>query len=342
MNRLFYLTIILGLLLIILNIFFDLSWIPEIDKNKDSLIWILTVLSKTCSTVGLALLLGNLTKLFNKKDEQEKDNKRKQEINDIVNNIDKNISQLIISKDFLRSLSDTEKRNVIATLLTPENSSLNEHSNIKQYLDAKSNNYLNFFNINFRSNFTVNIKVNKDKNKNKYVSKYEISYRIYKIDDKYQPVSIVFDKETDNIKTIIKDNHGNKLKTLKKPKDDYGNKGDNKYIFTIPEEYYIYPFLTIEREVKEWGHTHWITLYWNSLTPIDGIIYTVTCNSGIIKEHRIFDNENYYNAPKIDENRKTLTIKSSQWLDPYTGISVVIADESDDDDLPPICNDSDD
>ena len=99
--------------------------------------------------------------------------------------------------------------------------------------------------------------------------------------------------------------------------------------------------MTIEREIKEWGHAHWITLYWNSLTPIDGITYTVTCNSGIIKEFHIFDNLNLYNTPKIDENRKSLTIKSSQWLDPYTGISVIVADESEDDDLPLISPDND-
>lgn len=330
MNRLFYLTTILGLLLIILNIYFDLSWIPEIDKNKESLIWVITVLSKASSTIGLALLLGNLTKLFNKKDEQEKEIRRKQEL-----------EQIIISKDFLHSLSDDEKRNVIATLLTPENNSLNSHSNIKEYLDAKSNKYLNFFNINFRSHFEVTIKVNKDKNKNKYVSKYEISYRIYKINDNYQPVLVAFEKESEIIRTIIKDNQGTKLKTLKDTKKDYENMGNNKYCFNIPEEYHKYPFLTIEREIKEWGHTHWITLNWNSLTPIDGITFKVECHCGIIKEFQIFDNKDFYDIPKIENNRKSLTVKSSRWLDPYTGICVIIADESADDDLQPISNDND-
>lgn len=155
MNRMLYLTTILGLLLIILNIFFDLSWIPKIDNSSDSLIWVLTVISKTSSTIGLALLLGNLTRLFNKKDEQEKEEKRKQEIGEVIDNSNEFIKQTIISKDFMHTLSDQEKRNIISIIIAPNSSSLNNNSNIKIYLENKTSSYLKFFNKNFRTNFNV-------------------------------------------------------------------------------------------------------------------------------------------------------------------------------------------
>ena len=321
---LFFVTIILGLVLIIFNIFLDLSLIPEIDseeENKQSVIWVLTIISKASSTVGLALILSNLTKLFNKKEEEEREIKRKEEIEGIIKNT-------VISKEFIRMYSDDEKKNIIAKLLTPDNSSLSRHSNIKEYLDAKSDKYLNFFNINFRSRMNIDIRVSKDKNSSRFKAEYTISYRIYKINKKYEPLCILSEKDHNNLKTVIQDCEGKILKTLELNdlKEDNG-----KYLYNIPEEYNDHNFLIVERYITEYGHSHWISLYWRSLTPIDGIDYKVNCTDGIIKENIIFDNEGLYNEPTISEDRKSLTIKSSQWLDPYTGISVIIADPSNDD-----------
>ena len=203
MNRLFYLTTILGLLLIILNIFLDLSYIPEIPLDKHSLKWILTVLSKASSTIGLALLLGNLTKIFNKKDEKEKETSRKNELLDII-------ESTVVSKSFLQTLSTDAKKDIIAKLLTPENNSLNKHSNVQEYLNAKSDKYLNFFNINFRSNMNIDIKITKEDSSttSRYVARYKIYYRIYKINEHYQPIYITSEKDHKILDTILKDNEG--------------------------------------------------------------------------------------------------------------------------------------
>ncbi|MBP1559842.1 MAG: hypothetical protein J6C96_01170 [Oscillospiraceae bacterium] len=323
MNRLFYLTTILGLLLIILNIFFDLSFIPEIPLYKQSLRWILTVISKASSTIGLALLLGNLTKLFNKKDEEEKESSRKKELTDIVVNT-------VVSKNFLQTLSTDNKKDIIFKLLTPENNSLNKHSNVQEYLNAKSDKYLNFFNINFRSNMNIDIKVSKDisSTTDRYVAKYKIFYRIYKIDEHYQPIYIMSEKSHKILDTVLKDNEGKKLKTIK---GEDLTQHNGSYVYEIPKEYYKYNFITVERTVIEYGYSHWISVNWRSLTPIEGIILNVSCESGIIKEYQIFDNISLYDEPDLSEDRKNITIKSSQWLDPHTGICLIIANPSVDD-----------
>lgn len=175
--------------------------------------------------------------------------------------------------------------------------------------------------------------VNKDSKSQKFVSKHTLSHRIYKINDEYQPVSMVLDKKTEINKTVIKDDRGKTLKSLHN--NDYTPVGDNKFDFKIPKDYHEYPFLTIEREIKEYGHEHWISLYWQSLTPIDGITYTVTCKCGIIKDYFIFDDDDLYDEPILDDERKHISIKSSQWLYPYTGICLIIADKSDDDEFDP-------
>lgn len=327
-TSLFYGTTILGLLLIIINIFFDLSWIPGVDPNNQSLKWWFTIFSKTSSTVGIALLLSNLTKLFTKKDEEEKEKNRRDEVETSLKNI-------VVSKDFLGLFSEEEKKNIIAKLLTPENDSLNKHSNIKEYLDQKSDKYLNFFNINFRSHMVIDIDVSISKHNNIdiFIARYKIYYRIYKINDKYEPICIFSEKEHVFGTTIIKNNSGEEVAKL--GKDDLIPR-DGKYYYDIPEKCNDYNFLIIERNIIEYGHPHWITINWRSLTPIEGITYKVTCKKGIIKEHHIFDNDNLYEKPELSEDRTTLKINSSQWLDPYTGISVIVANPSDDDNFPKV------
>lgn len=352
---LFYSTTILGLLLIIFNIFLDLKFIVEVSENNESLRWILTVLSKSSSTIGLALILGNLTKLFNKKDERENEEKRHREINGLVDNFEKKIEekfitgeevkneitnlvdvfvnktkQCFITKEMLCSFSEKEKKEIIAKILTPDNDALNRYSNIRDYFYQKSDKYLNFFNINFRSHMDIDIKITKDKIKQKLKAEYTISYRVYKINEKYERLCIFSEKDFDGIITTLKDSNDKQLKTLEPDELIFEN---GKYYYEIPEKYSNHNFLIIERQITEYGHPHWISIYWRSLTPIEGIKFTVKCTDGIIKESNIFDNGDLYDKPKINDDRKLLLIKSNQWLDPYTGICVIVAEPSNDDDF---------
>lgn len=351
----FYSTTILGLLLIILNIFCDLKFIDEVSENNESLRWILTVLSKASSTIGLALILGNLTKLFNKKDEKGNEEKLKQEIKGMIDSFEskvieniitkeegkKEITNLVdifvdktkecfITKELLCSFSENEKKKIIAKILTPDNDALNRHSNIRDYFYQKSDKYLNFFNINFRSHMYIDVKISKDKIKQKFKAEYTFSDRVYKINERYERLCIFSEKDYEGIITTLKDSNDKQLKTLTADELTFEN---GKYYYEIPEKYSNHNFLIIERQITEYGHPHWISIYWRSLTPIEGIKFTVKCSDGIIKESNIFDNEDLYDKAKLEDNRKSLLIKSNQWLDPYTGICVIVAEPSNDDDF---------
>lgn len=315
----------------ILNIFFDLSWIPEIDDGtNESLRWVLTIISKMSSSIGLALILGNLTKLFNKKDEDERNHKKEEEQKSLIQDLFNRIEDTIVSKVFLQSLSDEEKKKIIASLLSPKNDSLNKHSNIKEYFNTKSNNYLNFFNINFRSHMNIDVSVYQDSQDKFFYAKFKIKYRIYKINNKYEPVAVHFDKEFKELNTIIKDNNGKKLKPISF--NELIKKGET-YFYNIPNEYNEYNFLSIELTVTEKGHKHWITVHWQSLTPIDGLNLSINCCNGIVKEYKIFDNNENYSKPNLENERTLFTIESSKWLDPYTGLSVLVANQAPDDDF---------
>lgn len=322
-SRLFYGTTILGLLLIILNIYCDFSWLANIEESNYSAKWFLTLLSKTSSAVGVALLLVNLTKLFGKRDEENKAKERKEELLSTL-------TQVVVSKDNLSTLSIDDKKKIITQLISPENNSLSKHSDIEAYLSKKSDDYIRFFKKNFRSHMSIDVDVSFDGNKKVYMAKYRMSYRIYKINESYEPIYLYSEKEHELTKTEILAQDGSVLSKLKK--EDFIEE-NGKYKYNIPSEYNQYSFLKIKRVIIEYGHPHWITINWKSLTPIDGIKFSVTCSKckGIIKEYNIFDNEDLYQKPELSENMTELFIESNQWLDPYTGLFILVANKSEDD-----------
>ena len=62
------------------------------------------------------------------------------------------------------------------------------------------------------------------------------------------------------------------------------------YETRIPEKFNQYPYLLLYREIEERGYDHWTNFHWTSLTPCDGITFTLKCfDDIIIKDHLIFD-----------------------------------------------------
>ena len=300
--------VLLGILFILLSILLDFNVVPIQTKEFTKVL--ITIFSKGLSAIGVSLIVGFITRQIHKADEHEKEQQQL-----------KQLERIIISKEFLHTLSIDSKRETISTLLMPDNSSLLNHPNIKEYLNMKSEKHLKIFDNNFRTNFIINVKVYYKEEVKRFYAKYTMSYRIYKINDEFAPVETAFEKDTQIISTKIK--YNNDL-LLEVKNNDY-NKKNEIYSYTIPKEYQIYDYLCIERTIEEAGHSHWISINWKSFTPIEGINFRIECTNGIIKEYYIFDKDSLYSTPEIDEERKSLNINSSMWLDPFTGICVIIS-----------------
>ena len=126
---------------------------------------------------------------------------------------------------------------------------------------------------------------------------------------------------------ILPDGKKIKLQSEKMTKDEIEENGISvKYITTIPNEYYVHPYLTIYRIIEEEGNDHWINFHWTSLTVCDGIKFKMFCRDDItIKDCLIFDNKKFYDVIMNEENN-ILTIISTNWLDQYTGFTITASD----------------
>lgn len=307
-----------GIILVLLSIIVTLIFVPRI---KDS-IWatILGIVGSGLATVGTGFIVGYAIDVKKNTVEYTKE-------------IGNELQKIIVDKTFVRTLNDEEKLSICEKLIVPNESK--RHTDIDEYMRSKSRKFLDFFDINFRTNFTVTVEVSYDESLEKYKSKYSFSYHIYKINNEYKPINIKFEKDSSLDTTIIKNDKNKVLKKVTAGECTKEKCTDTIvkeiYSYEIPQEYYRFPFLIIERNVVEYGHKHWISLNWSSLTPIRDLRYEVICKDGLIKDYYIFDNTDLYDTPEINDDRTRLVIKSTQWVDPYTGICIIVANKSDDD-----------
>ena len=317
-KKFFRSSLFIGIILILLSALIEQIVLTSKAINSyEALKLVFKILLSVSNSIGIALIVGYWVDMVKNSE-------------DYIDFINTELQETIIQKGFIQSLSYSEKLKICENLISPNDQNINNHSNIRAYMKSQSQSFLDFFNVNFRSNYLIHVNVYKKSGH--YMAEYTMTYRIYKINQKYQPVSIVFEKDSEILSTIIKNEKGEILKSLEMSDYKTSHLDNKELVFEIPVEFYTNEFLTIERKIIENGHTHWLTLNWSNLTPIDGIYYDARCKDGIIKEFYIFNDPEGYGT-ELDNERKELIIESNQWLNSYSGFSIVIADPSEDDDF---------
>ncbi|MDE6252568.1 MAG: hypothetical protein K2M78_08015 [Lachnospiraceae bacterium] len=267
------------------------------------------------STIGIALMIGSIFDF----------SKNSQDFMDFVSSI---LKEIIISKNFLRGLEDNEKKKALEMVLTPSGNQLEQCSDIEMYFKKKISESMEMFHTNFKTNLVVKVEVKKVEN---IVQVFAVlTYRVYKIEDKYFPLVTTFERNDCNVEksSIIYDD-GVKEITEEDVTDsemEISPTNVKKFSYEIPEELYKYPYLTIKKEIVEKGYDHWTNFHWNTLTPADGITFSLTCYNDLrIQEFFIFDDEKSYNVAERAD-KKSIDIVSTVWLDKNSGFVFTISD----------------
>lgn len=271
----------------------------------------------TFRTIGIALMIGSIFDF----------SKNSNDFMEFVSNL---LKDIIISKNFLNGLDDKEKKKALEMILRPSGNQLDQCSDIGLYFKKKVDDTMGMFHTNFKTNLVV--RATAKKGEQKVVVDIELAYRVYKIEDKYFPVVTTFDRNGGNVeKTYIITEDSTidveeRLKEKENENDDVSPINVKTYEFVIPEELYKYPYLTIRKTAKEEGYDHWTNFHWNTLTPTDGINFTLECKDDLsIKEYFIFDNEELYSVDE-SEDKKKISIVSSMWLYENSGFVFTISD----------------
>ena len=305
-RRFFNKFFVIGFITILISIIIDLS-------INDCIIKMIIV--NLSNTIGIALLIGSIFDF----------SKNSNDFMDFVSSI---LKDIIVSKNFLKGLEDKEKKKALEMVLTPSGNQLEQCSDIQMYFQRKIDETMEIFHTNFKTNLVVNAEIRKlDGIVQTFIT---LTYRVYKIEDKYFPLITTFEKEDCNVeKSYIISPEGVKEiseKDITSTDEDISPINVKTYSYEIPEELYKYPYLTIKKTVIEKGYNHWTNFHWNTLTPTDGITFTLKCYDELhIKEYFIFDSEEFYNVTEADD-KTSIDIISTLWLDKHSGFVFTVSD----------------
>lgn len=277
----------------------------------------LDVLAQVLQTIGIAMLLGALFDL----------SKNSKIFTEFVSNL---LADIVVSKSFLAKLSEKDKKEALSMILKPSDNQLEQYANINEYFKKQINKTLSMFETNFKSNLVLTIDVKKDSLTHLVTSAGTLSYRIYKVRDSYEPIPVIFEKNNSELlkRKII---FPGGTKELTEQDFIYSEETSagieyKKYQYIVPDELHKHSYLTVESEIIEPGHDHWTNFQWTSLTPYDGFTFNLKCHDDLmIKEHIVFDEKDPY-LVKVSDDKKSISILSTEWLNAYTGFSITIGD----------------
>jgi len=311
LNRFTY----IGCVLILLSIIIDLNRVALSTCFSSFLI---SLSCNMLSTLGVALFIGSIFDLAKNSEE-------------FIESISKILSNIVVSKSFLNTLSEKDKRQALELILQPSGDQLQQYSNINHYFQKKIDESVAMFDTNFKSHLSLSVSV--FKKDNKVQARSRLQYRIYKIKNEYQPIQTWFEQEGSTFLStkIICDSKIFEIKPEDLKKVDSNDENTTKIpyektCFEVPKEYQNCPYVTVQYDVLEPGFDHWINYIWTSLTPYDGLNFSLTCEEGlVIKQHNLFDNGQGYNVD-LDNNKKNISILSTEWLNSFTGISIIVAE----------------
>lgn len=306
-----------GLGLILLSVILALvSDIFVQDYNMKSLIIILEILSGMLSTIGIALLVGCVFD-FSKNSEA------------FLTFVSKILKDIIVSKTFLSSLTSNDKREALKLILQPSFKQIEQYSNINEYFKKKIDDSMKMFDTNFKTNLILNIEARKN-NEGLVYCESVLTYVVYKLGDKFEPIKVSYEKDGSRTKEVKLIHDGKeypiKLENILTSKESQNGITQEIGTFDIPEKLTHNDKLTLKRKVYEPGHDHWINYVWKSLTPYEGISCHLKCFDGLtVKDFQIYDNKSYYQVER-SEDKTTIDIISSRWLEPDTGFFITISD----------------
>lgn len=313
-----------GLFLVLLACLIDLLGPPFSASEEAALTTIQTManfgaaaLTSAFQTFGIACMLGALFDY----------SRSTQSFIDFVSEL---LSDIVVGKTFLSKLEDNGKREALNLILRPTENQITQYSRIDDYFSKRISDSMQMWDTNFKTNLVLNIEIRKNPEKTQVITVGKMTYRIYKVKDRYEDIITTFERQgskvlpsrlihPDGVEEITEENcHPIQELTA--------GISYTKYIYEVPEKLYQYPYLTLERTIFEPGFDHWTNFHWTSLTPYDGLVFSLRCLDGLtIKEYVIFDDRKLYNVSE-GSDKTEMSIISTDWLDANTGFSVTISE----------------
>jgi len=272
----------LGLLFIIISMF-----IGEVTSNE---YWGLS--AKLLETIGIAIFIASLFSFtFESVSFQDK-----------MQNI---VEKIVLKRAFLSDLPRERKKEALHNLLKPSEREMEKYSNIEDFYNSYIDEVLNVSQRNVRSNYNINIKAKFDTEKDCVYTDGIYSYRLYPSEKEYTDIIIGFLKDDthSSVDVIINLPNGERKHFKYDEIKETFKFNEIAKIANIEVNEFcnLFNHVDVELRVKEYGHNHWMNVFFKAEQATDGFKMSVTCDDDLtIKTNILFDVGHNYHVDKND------------------------------------------
>jgi len=306
-GRFFWLSLSLVLLGLLL-----LSWVQRVDASYR---FFFEIFAQILKDLGVALLIANIfSYVLGTKEFSEY--------------MLKKVSDVILSKDFLRKLGPDEQRNVLDLVLRPPKNFADVYSGIADYYKEYIENSMSLFDHNYRAALKVDVDVFHDSEKQVMAARTEVDYTVYRVGEDFEPLTIY--SEDSNFKhelTKVVSPNGQAQEFKGEPKgcDSSDPTLKASHTLVLPETFNKASHIAVTRRVVEFGEDHWIHYSYRAVKACHGMILKLRCPDGYtIRDEYIYGARENFVIEK-SEDKKTVRISCPMWLSPGFGVNILVA-----------------
>ena len=145
-----------GLVVVFVSVIIDLC-------NVNNLFYV-DIIKNILSTIGTAILVGAIFDF----------SKNSEAFTEFVTSI---LKDIVISKDFLNEMAESEKKNSLELILKPTNLQIEQCSSIDLYYQKAIDNFMSLYSKPFKTDLVITLEVVKENGR--LVTKGDMSHRIY-------------------------------------------------------------------------------------------------------------------------------------------------------------------
>lgn len=302
----FYISIILILFGILI------STIPSDNKIVSFLI---EILSKIIESVGIAILIANIFSFTIG-------------TQDFLNYIRERLIKIVISKEFITKLSQTEQKSMLRMVLKPTKELSNMYSGINDYFTQYIDESINLFKKSYRGHMTIDAVASYNKDEKKVQIKFDLDIITYKIDEEFEPIKLSLEEEAYKLLEVtIKGKGGEyekineeEINKILKPSDATMNKSHE---ISIPTKFNSLNQINTSMKIVEYGNEHWQVFSFKNAKPCDHLSIVLRCEDDlIIKSTNTYGVEQKFSIDKTD---KKIKVMYNDWLSPGFGVNILVA-----------------
>lgn len=242
--------------------------------------------------------------------------------------------RIVVSKDFLRNLSLSNKREAMELILKPSDDQASLASQVEEYFKQHIDQSMHLFEKNFKSSGNLNLRATYEDD-NPVVRVYEdSSYTIHRTEPRFLPLKFGFEDSRSKLidgEYVIPNEPGRPLKEADfkgTPRKAESGLLWNEFTYELPDDVHNHPYISIHMRYIEYGQDHWQLIVYRSMSFMNGLNVSLLCERDLrVKGYMIFDVEKNYTVT-LSPDSKDLRIRCSQWIQPGRGLCILVAKEN--------------